>query len=332
MVFKRSILFILFLQSTGLFAQLPFGHERAIYKDSAIFVSWATGCSVQRGFQNISDEFLGYASAGDSSMAIGKADGSGVVSLGDGGTAVLTFAQPIINGAGYDFAVFENGFPFGMDSLFFLELAFVEVSSDGQHFFRFPSSSLTDTVTQVDNATGLNPKAIANLAGKYIVNYGTPFDLDELKNISGLDVNHITHVKIIDIVGSIDNSFARRDASKRKINDPWPTPFESSGFDLDAVGVLHQLSGNGIFESASKNELIQLYPMPLKSDEDFHIVCSEQSMMVQVELYDLSGKNVLMQPCIGNKLTMQLTQLDKGIYLLKIVGSDFVSVKKITIE
>ncbi len=332
MVFKKSFFFILFLQSTGLFAQLPFGHEKAIYKDSAVFVSWATGCSVQRGFQNISDEFLGYASAGDSSMAIGKADGSGVVSLGDGGTAVLTFAQPIINGTGYDFAVFENGFPFGMDSLFFLELAFVEVSSDGQHFFRFTSSSLTDTLTQVDNATGINPKAITNLAGKYIVNYGTPFDLDEMKNISGLDVNHITHVKIIDVVGSIDNFFARRDASARKINDPWPTPFESSGFDLDAVGVLHQLSGNGIFESASKNEQIQLYPMPLNGAEELHIICLGQSTIEQVELYDLSGKIIMMQPSMGNKLTMQLSQFDKGIYLLKIIGSDFVSVKKITIE
>ena len=153
-----------------------------------------------------------------------------------------------------------------------------------------------------------------------------------MKNISGLDVNHITHVKIIDVVGSIDNFFARRDASARKINDPWPTPFESSGFDLDAVGVLHQLSGNGIFESASKNEQIQLYPMPLNGAEELHIICLGQSTIEQVELYDLSGKIIMMQPSMGNKLTMQLSQFDKGIYLLKIIGSDFVSVKKITIE
>ena len=161
MILKNIAAFIFCLQSTFLLAQVPFGHEKAIYKDSSIFVSWATGCTVDRGFQNISDSFLGLASTGDSSLAIGKADGSGVVSLGDAGTAILSFQSPITNGVGYDFAVFENGFSFGVDSLFFLELAFVEVSSDGQHYFRFPSTSLTDTIIQIDNASGINPKGIS---------------------------------------------------------------------------------------------------------------------------------------------------------------------------
>ena len=58
--------------------------------------------------------------------------------------ATVTFASPIYNGEGPDFAVFENGFdiddeydPTGV--LHFLELAFVEVSSDGENFFRFPA-------------------------------------------------------------------------------------------------------------------------------------------------------------------------------------------------
>lgn len=49
----------------------------AIYKDSSIIISWATSCTVKRGFQDITNSSLGYASAGDSSMAIGIADGSG---------------------------------------------------------------------------------------------------------------------------------------------------------------------------------------------------------------------------------------------------------------
>jgi hypothetical protein len=55
-----------------------------------------------------------------------------------------------------------------------------------------------------------------------------------------LDVTRITHVRIIDVVGAIDPAFGRLDSSGRIINDPWPTAFSSSGFDLDAVGVLHQ--------------------------------------------------------------------------------------------
>ena len=52
-------------------------------------------------------------------MAIG-APGNGVVSLGDGGYALLTFEKPIKNGID-DFAIFENSF-----SDTFLELGLVD--------------------------------------------------------------------------------------------------------------------------------------------------------------------------------------------------------------
>jgi hypothetical protein len=332
MISKKIAIIFFCLQSTFLFAQLPYGHEQAIYKDSTIFVSWANGCIVNRGLQNIADSTSGYATAGDPSFAVGKADGSGVVSLGDGGTAILTFQSPIINGAGYDFAVFENGFPFGVDTLFFLELAFVEVSSDGQHYFRFPSLSLTDTIVQIDNANGINPNAINNLAGKYIVNYGTPFDLDELKNISGLDIDNITYIKVIDIVGSLDTTYTRRDASGRKINDPWPTPFASSGFDLDAIGVIHQKWQSGIDDIKSKNNLIKIFPIPAKNDEDLHIINSTNDEIYEIEIIDMTGKIVLMQLNTTNNLTIGLSKIQKGIYQLKIIEKEFVTVKKIIIE
>ena len=67
----------------------------AMYKDSSAFVAWANKCQIVRGFQDISNQSLGYANFGDSSLAIGPADGSGIVSLGDGGIAILEFASPI---------------------------------------------------------------------------------------------------------------------------------------------------------------------------------------------------------------------------------------------
>ena len=36
-----------------------------------------------------------------------------------------------------------------------------------------------------------------------------------------------------------ENDFSSCDFSGHQINDPWPTPFYSSGFDLDAVGVIN---------------------------------------------------------------------------------------------
>jgi hypothetical protein len=105
----------------------------ALRHDSSCFVNWALQCSIQRGFMDISNPDSGFASVGDSTSALGNAMQNGIVSLGDAGMAVLTFQYPIKNGPGWDFAVFENSF---LDS--FLELAFVEVSSDGIPAFKLP--------------------------------------------------------------------------------------------------------------------------------------------------------------------------------------------------
>jgi hypothetical protein len=82
----------------------------AIYKDSSAFVGWATSCKVIRGPQDISTPGTGYANVGDSASAFGIAGTTGIVSLGDGGQAILQFASPIIDLPGFDLAVFENGF------------------------------------------------------------------------------------------------------------------------------------------------------------------------------------------------------------------------------
>jgi hypothetical protein len=156
--------------------------------------------------------------------------------------ATVTFASPICNREGPDFAVFENGFAnSGNPSLWFLELGFVEVSSDGENFFRFPAYSNVQTVTQIDGMGCIDPSQIHNLASKYGAMYGTPFDLDEVPDDPLLDKDHITHVRIVDVVGSINPEYATYDCQGNPINDPWPTPFASGGMDLDAVGVIHDL-------------------------------------------------------------------------------------------
>jgi hypothetical protein len=182
------------------------------------------------------------------------------VSLGDSGVVVVTFAKPIYDGPGADFAVFENGFinP-ANDSESYMELAFVEVSSDGTNYFRFPASSNTQINVQAGNTTYLNASNINNLAGKYIAMYGTPFDLQELAGIAGLDINHITHIRIVDVIGSIFAN-ASHDFTGRVINDPYPTPFPSCGFDLDAVGVIHNIE-TGI-KSITANTTINIFPNP----------------------------------------------------------------------
>jgi hypothetical protein len=202
------------------------------------FVEWASGISLQRGPMDISNPGAGLASYGQPQDALGPATTSAtshVVSFGDGGSATLSFDRPITNGPGSDFAVFENGVT---DT--YLELAFVEVSSDGKNFFPFPSVSLTQTTTQVGAFGTLDPTNLYDLAGKYRVGYGTPFDLSELDGVSPLlDINAVTEVKLVDVVGSIQDAYASYDSQGHKINDPWTTPFASSGFDLTGVGVIN---------------------------------------------------------------------------------------------
>jgi hypothetical protein len=222
----------------------PFLADPGIPANSPLFVGWATGvANLTRGPQNISVIGGPLASFGTAAEALGPATGvsSAVVSLGDGGSITLTFAAPITNGPGADFAVFENGFKSG--NRVFAELGFVEVSSNGTNFFRFPSISLTQTATQVGAFDSIDPTDIKNLAGKHVAGVGTPFDLAELAGVSPLlDVNRVTQVRIIDVVGSIDPKYGTLDSQGHLINDPIPTPFASGGFDLDGVGVIHELA------------------------------------------------------------------------------------------
>jgi hypothetical protein len=213
----------------------------AIHKDSPLFKTWAIGFELERGWVNIADTTVyaggsNKASFGHPSSALGQASGisTEVVSLGDGGSITLTFSAPIINGPGFDFAVFENSF-----SDNFLELAFVEVSSDGSRFVRFPATSLTPYNTQVGSFGTIDPTNIHNLAGKYRGGFGTPFDLSDLADSSGLNINNIRFVRITDVVGSITPPFATYDAQGNIVNDPFPTPFTSGGFDLDGVGLIN---------------------------------------------------------------------------------------------
>lgn len=276
----------------------------AIHKDSSAFVAWAKTCTVVRGYQDISNPSLGYASVGDSSKAIGKADGTAVVSLGDGGYAILTFTNPITDGPGWDFAVFENSF-----NGTFLELAFVEVSSDGVNFYRFPTTSYLPTNPQYDNAANMDCRKINNLAGKYLVNYGTPFDLQELANISGLNIYNITHIKIIDVVGSVNPQYGTYDSNNNIINDPWPTPYPSCGFDLDAVGVIHQ-NVTGVKEYGVLMEL-NIYPNPFK-EKIFVEKKSKEKIILSI--YNITGQKIY-ETIINETIEqIDLSSLSKGIY------------------
>lgn len=280
----------------------------AIAKDSNVFVAWATGISLKRGFLNLSDtNFMlngsNKVSYGLPEAALFQAEGNSadIVSLGDGGEATLTFDMPIFNGFGPDFAVFENSFLAN-----FLELAFVEVSSDGIHFVRFPAHSEVSSAVQIGAFEFMDCRYIHNFAGKYEQGFGTPFDLSDLPQDSFLDLDHITHVRIIDAVGSIDAHLGTLDNFGNIVNDPFPTPFESGGFDLDGVGVIHQE-----FLGIEENEIdFSFFPNPAKSE--ISIATSEYCV---IQLIDVFGK-VMSNFSTEGFHKIDVENLPRGVYVL----------------
>ena len=230
------------------------------------FVGWATGIDMHwpTGFTPSGDY-------DDPTKALGAAPGTAndVVTFGNNGWAVLTFSRVIRNTPGPDLAVFENGFNApALPGTLFAELAWVEVSTDGFNYARFPSVSTNAWPGELGS---VDPTNIYNLAGKHINNngqawQGTPFDLSDLAGhplvLSGaVQLDNINYVKIVDVYGHSDGT--TRDEATSLINPatglPWdkthviydagnlipPPPNDvTTGFDLDAVGILEAVIGD----------------------------------------------------------------------------------------
>ena len=306
-------------------AQGPFAPQAnqigttAIHADSNVFIAWASQIEVLRGKQNIAVPNSDTTTVGNWAQCIGKSKGT-VVSLGDSGVATVQFDGLVYNGVGPDFAVFENAF-----NHTFLELAFVEVSSNGIDFHRFPSHSHTDTLIAVGSFGSIDPTGIHNLAGKYSANFGTPFDLADLDSISNLDVNAISHIRIVDAVGSLNSNHAQRDSQGRKVNDQYPTAFASGGFDLDAVGVIY-MKGVGL---SKRNIDLQLSLYPNPSNGLFQIKYNGDEFL-QYELHDFTGR--LIKKGKLELKTIDLTYMDKGAYVVTLISNKKHISRKIVIQ
>lgn len=291
----------------------------AIHRDSSIIESWANQCEVERGFENIANALV-LASSGSATNALGAADGL-VVSLGDSGVATFTFSTPLKNNNGFDIAIFENGFTSpGGD---FLELAFVEISSNGNDFYRFPAVSLLDTTQQVGSFDVIDPSYVHLFAGKHTATYGTPFDFEVLDSVAELDVNAISHIRIVDVIGSIDDRYASKDSKGNKVNDPYPTEFASSGFDLDALAVLNsQLVSVNSLENIKQ----RVYPNPAR--ETLTLV---YAVPTDVKIYATHSAHVFYEKTITNQAIIDVSGWQRGIYFITAIQNGKLNTQKIVL-
>src|SRR5262245_13343670 len=205
--------------------------DPAIASNSPRFVEWANAIDASRTH---------FAPRGSTTISntqfnsLGDLDATEIARGDSPGYLTVTFPQPIQNGVGADFAVFENGFEFGAPNGLFMELAYAEVSTNGIDFVRFPSVSLnTGPVTGTPPFAGYDTSNVHNLAGKHAAGFGTPFDLtdliaDPLVLLGSVDLNNIQYVGLVDIPGN----GAFFDSLGHGILDNWLTTGTTGGYDF----------------------------------------------------------------------------------------------------
>lgn len=313
---KCSLLILLFLTNTitgysQFEPQVPYPGHHAIHKNDTRIVAWATLVTdFIPGWIQITDTSLGRVSSNNINHVLGPVDYQ-LLSLGDGGTVTCHIAAGINNGPGPDFVVFENALEhLTNDSLAFMELAFVAVSSDGIHFVQFPAASYIQDTVQIDNFGYEHATKINNLAGKYKTNWGTPFDLEDIKDSIGVDINNITHIRIIDVIGSINPEIGSLDSRGHVINDPFPTPFLSCGFDLEAIGVINS---NSATTNVTSPKLIPytIYPNPSSSAITITGIVNGVDKL-DISIYNSHGQ--LIQAHVPYKEVIPIHHLRAGIY------------------
>ncbi len=163
-----------------------------------------------------------------------------VLSLGHGASITLTFGQAVPRQGGWNFAVFNNAFlstapglvnrgggtnyvydgqgtnlvPVARGNNFiWTKPALVDVSSDATNWARFPVTYWnTDVLFQAtvpdspDHWLSQDVTMIDGLAGKAVLQYGTPFSFSALTNapqvISGLvNLDNIHYIRLTDVIG-----------------------------------------------------------------------------------------------------------------------------------
>ncbi len=192
-----------------------------------------------------------------------------ILSLGAGGSITLAFTDNYIyNGAGPDFTVFENVFlQFGSNEPF-IEAAYVDVSQDGQTWYRFP----WDTTTWKGFA-GVTPMKDNQHPADPSVSGGDSFDLDSL----GLD--WVRYVRLTDI-----------DTLKKE--GAW-----NGDFDLDAVVAVNSKAGTPTaldidnHQTPAAFELQQNYPNPFNPSTIIRYNLSH-ARQVNLTVYDVNGRKV----------------------------------------
>ena len=200
------------------------------------------------------------------SMPMGGGSSHGsvhVLSLGKAGDITLCFLDEImVDGPGYDLAVFENPVIIDTFGNIYLELSFVEISAVGDSFIPYPYDVDT-TILPVRN-----PERYHGLAGVWpVYSYnGVPYPLNpdssggDFFDLAEIGLENARFVRIIDTGDSIYD-----------MGSDMPI---AAGFDLDAIAAIHWTDATNPFmvtnaAAVSNTEILVCFSKHLATETGF---------------------------------------------------------------
>jgi outer membrane receptor protein involved in Fe transport len=144
--------------------------------------------------------------------------------------------------------------------------------------------------------------------------------------VGGLVIIEPISVKKDSVFGKTIFNF---DSNGRRINDPWPTAFASSGFDLDAIAVL-QNKQTGI--KNLRAEIINpiCYPNPLHQNENLQIQLASANEST-IKIYNRIGQLLMESNYRSSQIVLPL-HFNESILLLECLQNNQVFKTKIILQ
>ena len=134
-------------------------------------------------------------------------------------------------------------------------------------------------------------------------------------------------MRIVDVIGTINSSYCSYDSQGNRINDPYPTDFESGGFDLDGVAVMNENNIYASTESFLVDKKFEVYPNPSKGIITMDFLGDENT---PVGIFNFAG-SLIWQGTATPGEQIDLTNYFKpGIYFVRL-SDDSRSAQKLLI-
>jgi hypothetical protein len=158
----------------------------------------------------------------------------------------------------------------------------------------------------------------------YILHIFNITDLEHLqeKVVSGASDPYSNQLAVQDqnfIIGGIQ-------ADELSFNDEIMLPYAGSG-SAPYIAKIKETTTIGINGKAYHTEDLLVYPNPARNN-----VIIQLNAQAKIEVYNQTGQLVKTYKTLNNKLNMDISDLDSGIYFIKVSSNDQIITRKLVIE